>query len=324
MTYAPANLRTLQAFLAAETGLPLVSLGIVGDAKHVTGYHCGKDRIYSPAGKGDADYSVKLARDRAGLTDAASAIDIGNFPRLRAMSVWLVEQCKANRPDTRDIREVIYSPDGLVVRRWDNVAKRDYLGGTGTGQGDDSHRTHTHISFFRDSEAADRAAVFRRYFAGPEDDMKVTRNRWERWKAINGNGVLRRNPIRAEAPYTRLPDGTEVSSFAEGTTADGNNWRLVDFSGPAYLLRADFNPKTPGGDPALDSALSGFIATGTVATDCTAEVDAARAEGYKDGAEDGTKSGYKAGASKTGERIRSESVPALLADVDRIIAEETA
>ena len=95
-----------------------------------------------------------------------------------------------------------------------------------------------------------------------EDDVKITRNRWERWRAANGNGVLRRNPVRAEIPFTRLADGTEISSLAEARTPDGNNWRLVEHDGPAWLLRSDFEPVQPGGSPALDSALQAFVSTG--------------------------------------------------------------
>jgi len=95
-----------------------------------------------------------------------------------------------------------------------------------------------------------------------EDDVKISRNRWERWRAVNGNGVLRRNPVRAEVPFDRLADGTEISSLAEATTADGNKWRLVEHDGPAWLLRSDFDPVTPGGNPALDAAFDAFVATG--------------------------------------------------------------
>jgi hypothetical protein len=95
-----------------------------------------------------------------------------------------------------------------------------------------------------------------------EDDVKISRNRWERWRAVNGNGVLRRNPVRAEVPFDRLADGTEISSLTEATTADGNKWRLVEHDGPAWLLRSDFDPVTPGGNPALDAAFDAFVATG--------------------------------------------------------------
>jgi hypothetical protein len=153
MTFAPSPLKKAQAYLHDVTGLGWASLGIVGDSAHRGGYHCGSDRV-------DADdYSVdESARDRQGLSGAASALDIGSFNRLREFSKWLVAECKAGAEDTKDIREVIYSPDGQTVRRWDRLGIRS--------SGDSSHRFHTHISFFRDSEDRDKTAVFRRFFEG--------------------------------------------------------------------------------------------------------------------------------------------------------------
>ncbi|WP_037684611.1 hypothetical protein, partial [Streptomyces griseus] len=65
--------------------------------------------------------------------------------------------CTAGAPDTRDIREIIYSPDGQTVKRWDRLGKRS--------TGDSSHLWHTHFSFFRDSIKAGRdlTPLFRRY-----------------------------------------------------------------------------------------------------------------------------------------------------------------
>jgi hypothetical protein len=54
-------------------------LGIVGDSNHARGYHLGRDRIYAASGVGDADYSVRTARDQAGLSNAAAAMDVGMF-----------------------------------------------------------------------------------------------------------------------------------------------------------------------------------------------------------------------------------------------------
>ena len=153
MTYAPASLKTAQTYLKQQTGLPWVSLGIVGDEDHHGGYHQGKPNV--PA----SDYSRdESSRDENGLTGAASALDVGNWPGLRAFSKWLVEQCKAGAADTLDIREVIYSPDGQRVVRWDRLGKRT--------TGDDSHLDHTHISYFRDSEKRDKTGLFRRFFEG--------------------------------------------------------------------------------------------------------------------------------------------------------------
>lgn len=175
MTYAPDNLiqvrRLLLQHLDMQPGrvvpsdLDPAEVGIVGDPAHVGGYHCGADRVRRVSGV-IRDYSVvESSRDRSGLTNAAAALDVGDWStrvggkthNLRSMSVWLVAQCKAGSPDTRDIREVIYSPDGTVVRRWDRLGKRS--------SGDGSHRWHTHISYHRDAIRAgrDQTAVWRRY-----------------------------------------------------------------------------------------------------------------------------------------------------------------
>ncbi|MFG2054761.1 hypothetical protein ACGFI9_12090 [Micromonospora sp. NPDC048930] len=171
MTRAPANLLAARRLLldhldihenstAYPTDLDPAEVGIVGDASHRGGYHCGEDRVDSD------DYSVdESQRDRDGLCDFASALDVGYFrvttPKgsfdLPHYSRWLVAQCAAGTPDTRDIREVIYSPDGKVVRRWDRLGIRS--------SGDSSHLGHTHESYFRDATKAGRdlTAVKRRY-----------------------------------------------------------------------------------------------------------------------------------------------------------------
>lgn len=156
MTFAPASLLAARTYLAGH-GVPLAALGIVGDAAHGNeGYHVGWDRLrYGYAGQ---DYSVSDSPRDGHPTNAASALDIGGFPRLRELSVWLVAQCRAGVADTRDIREIIYTPDGRVVRRWDRLGFRS--------GGDDSHLWHTHISYFRDSENRDKTALFRRFFEG--------------------------------------------------------------------------------------------------------------------------------------------------------------
>ena len=159
MTYAPAPLRVLGAFLVTHGA---VNLGIVGDTSHAakgTSYHLGADKLAPGA------YSATLPRDRAGLSNAASAIDIGRIggtlAGLRKLSAWLVAECQ--RGACPDIREVIWSPDGKVVRRWESLDNQVH---SGPGQGDDSHLTHTHVSFYRDSEARDKIALFRGYFEG--------------------------------------------------------------------------------------------------------------------------------------------------------------
>lgn len=135
MTAAPKNLLAVRALLLDSLPLAPLAVGIVGDKNHRGGYHCGSDRTVS------GDYSVtESARDRKGLTLNASALDVGQFFKgghnLRSFSLWLVVECAAGAPDTLDIREVIYSPDGRTVKRWDRERRRT--------SGDSSHLHHTH------------------------------------------------------------------------------------------------------------------------------------------------------------------------------------
>lgn len=157
MTYAPARLLELRHYLQPITGLGIAELGIVGDQAHLGGYHHGwDDRRVS----GDYSWS-ESARDSSHKTNAARAFDLGMFPLLRQFSIWLAAECAKGAPDTLDIREVIYSPDGQTVKRWDRLGKRS--------TGDLSHLGHTHVSFFADAEDRDKTAVFKRFFG---DDME--------------------------------------------------------------------------------------------------------------------------------------------------------
>jgi hypothetical protein len=174
MSYAPDSIKKLAAYWVARGG---VNLGIVGDGRHLKGYHLGKDRIYdgSGPGLGDRDYSVMTARDRAGLTNAASAIDLGKlnggYLDLRKFSMWLVKRCQAGAPGTSDIREVIYSPDGKRILRYDR--QRGRTSAPREGEADASHAWHTHISFYRDSEKRDKVGIFSPFFAVPVPDTST-------------------------------------------------------------------------------------------------------------------------------------------------------
>jgi hypothetical protein len=188
MTYAPEQLRALGTYWTTQGG---VNLGIVGDARHVVGYHCGKDRIYGPNGRGDEDYSVQQPRDKWGLTDAAAAIDLGrldgSLDNLYAFSNWLVAACQAGDIGSADVREIIYSPDGELVQRWSGVDGKIH---TGPGNGDASHLQHTHISYFRDSEERDKLTLFAPYFEGNGDvALDVPANLTSGWRVHLTPGV---------------------------------------------------------------------------------------------------------------------------------------
>ena len=245
MTFAPPPLVALGRYLVAHKA---VNLGVVGDTAHAakgTSYHLGKSQLSLTA------YSRQTARDKAGLSEAASAIDIGRIngtlTELRTFSKWLVAQCQAGK--CPDIREVIHSPDGKTV--WRRESSDNQLR-TGPGQGDNSHLTHTHISFYRDSETRDKIAYVRPYFEGtapvtpPEDDMAVTAQVTERWHPTVGatgqsNGVLRASMDRT-APIVKRVQADEsivtVAEFGSGATS----WRLVQTNdrGVLYALRSDW------------------------------------------------------------------------------------
>lgn len=155
-------------------------VGIVGDDHHDGGYHCGAAGVVRNAHGTITDYSVtESSRDRAGLDEHASALDIGWWAQtvggkahnLRTMSIWLVAQATAGAEHTGDIREIIYSPDGKTVKRWDRLGVRS--------GGDAGHLTHTHVSLFRDASGASVRALLRRYMTSIgllEDDMPTAKD----------------------------------------------------------------------------------------------------------------------------------------------------
>ena len=165
MSYAPPTISAVRAYLMGKTSLSPSSLGIVGDAAHQrrASYHNGQDAITRYGRTAANDYSIRTSRDRKPyLTNAASALDIGNFPRLRNLSMSLVAQARTGKPGTRDIREIIFSPDGRRVLRWDR--ERGQTSFPREGEADNSHLWHTHISWYRDSEQRDKLAPFKAFF----------------------------------------------------------------------------------------------------------------------------------------------------------------
>ena len=160
MTFAPMTLLELAAYWKRQSG---VNLGIVGDTEHQAkgvSYHLGKDQLQPGA------YSCSRPRDRRGLTNAASAIDLGrldgSYAHLREFSDWLARRCVKHDPSTVDVVEVIYSPDGRRV-----LGFKEGIEFLIPNYGDATHLTHTHISFFRDSEQRDKVRLFTPYFEVP-------------------------------------------------------------------------------------------------------------------------------------------------------------
>jgi hypothetical protein len=217
VTYAPTTLVALGTFWAENDG---IMLGVVGTQKHCAGYHLGKARIYSDCackpdgtcepGRRANDYSVTNARDKAGLTNAASAIDLGrldgSLPKLYAFSRWLVNQCLGGVAGSRDVREIIYSPDGKRVQRFSGIDGNIH---SGPGNGDQSHLMHTHISYFRDSEKRDKRPLFAPYFAPPEPEEPDVPGLGIKSTDSNARGIV---TVKADAPHSiiRVRDGERI------------------------------------------------------------------------------------------------------------------
>ncbi|WP_422733991.1 hypothetical protein ACN26Y_29830 [Micromonospora sp. WMMD558] len=223
MTRAPGNLLAVRGLLldhlnvdpdsVRSADLEPAEVGIVGDSNHRGGYHCGSDRVVAN------DYSVvESPRDRAGLTLDAAALDVGLFEvrsvgqthTLRTFSVWCVRECERGAPDARDIREVIYSPDGRTVRRYDRLGRRT--------SGDRSHLYHTHFSFFRDSIKAgrDQTPLFRRYLTSIgllEDAMAIDTTDVERIARATAERVLAANAGSAANPVRWIDRTNQIHAL---------------------------------------------------------------------------------------------------------------
>lgn len=156
--------------------IPYAFLGVVGNSSHTTGYHLGMDRLR--LNKGWADYSARMTRDRAGIgmdEYAAMGFDIvstpGYFPDHDAWLKWLTDAFLAGEAWTADIREIIGSFDGVNWYGWvtDQSTGRRYRTAANS-YGDSSHRTHTHVSFLRDSVRRAKTWIFERFFNKPQED----------------------------------------------------------------------------------------------------------------------------------------------------------
>jgi hypothetical protein len=151
MTNAPADLLLIRADLLDITGLAHNTIGIVGNQRHAeqgTGYHLGRSQLKMVRDP----YSARLARDRNGLTESASAMDVDDDWPHGGRKAWLrfnndlVAALKAGDPALASIRGVNYSPDGVSRKRIDRVA------GFRVESSTDTVTIHTHLEFFRDTE----------------------------------------------------------------------------------------------------------------------------------------------------------------------------
>lgn len=249
MTFAPQTLRDLGMYWNGKKG---VNLGIVGDTGHLekgVSYHLGRSDLLPTA------YSIQTVRDRKGLSEAASAIDLGKlngtYGDLRSFSSWLAQQCLDGARGTIDIREVIFSPDGRKVWGFkDGVDKLipDY--------GDDTHLTHTHVSYYRDSENRDKIAVFAPYF----EEVPVLDFAWIDGQPDSGRGTVTvqgsgHSAILADGTLYPLNDQATKPSYGLVQFLDGKWKGLFAYAigtNCAWLLKKDVtykaDPATGGGD----------------------------------------------------------------------------
>lgn len=162
MTNAPADLLGFRVGVQQRTGLTAVEVGIVGDSAHAAtgGYHEGLTDL-TRAGVINTDYSVRLPRDKAGLTESASAFDIGyRWPR-GGNAAWLrfnnlfAADLRANHPALAAVRAINYSPDGTRKVRIDRE------NGWREQSTTDVVDIHTHGEMYRDTEGKRQAALDR-------------------------------------------------------------------------------------------------------------------------------------------------------------------
>jgi len=215
MTFAPASITALGAYWTAHGG---VNLGIVGNAAHTRGYHLGKDRIYDGAGPGvgDADYSVQQPRDKAGLTNAAAAIDLGrlngSLAELRDFNRWFVDRCMALHATTyRDVREYICTLDGKTVVGWSALQPDRLI----PGYGDLSHLGHAHAAFWRDAQARDKVGLIRGYF---EEELDMV-------------GTVTRTPYAGGPATWRVAAGVTLNGY--DPAKPGQIVKTMTFSSPS-------------------------------------------------------------------------------------------
>lgn len=173
MTNPPSDLLGFRHAVQAETGLTdPADVGIVGDGVHAKtgGYHEGRSvliligRYHASAQAGSLleDYSARLARDRMGLTEDSSAVDIASgWPR-GGRAAWLrfngmlVAALQAGDQALSAVRATNYSPDGVARHRIDREHGFSQVDDT-----TDSVTIHTHLEFYRDTANGRQAALDR-------------------------------------------------------------------------------------------------------------------------------------------------------------------
>lgn len=236
MSDAPADLRAARAYICAQSGLTARDVGIVGNAAHTWGYHLGRDRIYTiPPGRGDRDPSVRHARDRAGLTDDASALDIGWHDRLPGLGRHLLAAVLDGKPDTGDVCELIAeNADGSHLWGWSRS------GGLSGSPRSTARYHHLHVSYRRDSRSRDKTALYRAYYE-PEGTMRPIFGTGQRLRTFDAGTPYYADPGDSKALST-ISDPHVVYEIAgelrKGDQQSGAaEWLLIDGGGSGQPLR---------------------------------------------------------------------------------------
>jgi hypothetical protein len=158
MSFSPKPIHALVAYLDSVGA----RYSVARDCRtgSCEGYHLGRDQIFGPNGRGSSDYSIQHARDKAGLSDARSAVDVQlSRTRMPKLAAHLVAEAKAGRAP--DIAEVVgLHTDGRVYD-WRRRTGWRRIGPRAKG---DQHEGHVHVSYYRDSENRDKVPPFQRYF----------------------------------------------------------------------------------------------------------------------------------------------------------------
>lgn len=196
MTVAPADLVAFRKSVQQLTGIvSAADVGIVGDGAHqkTGGYHEGRDvltangfyHVTALAGSAGEDYSVRLARDRQGLTNSASAMDIsaawpsGGVVAWQRFCALFVAALKADAPALGAVRAV-NADTGSGMRRYDRQS--------GWSAQSTSDAGHIHIEWYRDTEGNRQgclSAIAALIAQATGDDMPLTAD--EHAELIEGN-----------------------------------------------------------------------------------------------------------------------------------------
>lgn len=153
-TVAPHELYGVYALISPYLKSEKIG-GVVGDAKHGSGYHLSRDALKA---RGlTSDYSIVCPADKRGPGNQAAGIDItfGRLDELITVHTRLKVACEKKDPRIAPVREIIGTLDGKNVSGYNRVAtgsgSRSRVGWTSSGFSDKSHLWHEHVSCLRDT-----------------------------------------------------------------------------------------------------------------------------------------------------------------------------